>query len=215
MQPAENPTKSDKVHPLSLEPFSDKHTCDPHKNIETGMEVGDESFIVGRPKLPPSKVHEVTSPLKSIKEPLISLETTNTPLSPKRGNWKRVARTQGKKFQNVNPQTQNVAGLSSSKSIGKLDFMYKGEVTPQKKKKKNHGSFHTDTHDTCMGPFWTVPKPQVKVETRILGPLLVVLVDWAWFTATKWGLIMSQVVRKSHKTPQGKMRFLLSNKIPL
>ena len=137
MQPAENPTKSDKVHPLSLEPFSDKHTCDPHKNIETGMEVGDESFIVGRPKLPPSKVHEVTSPLKSIKEPLISLETTNTPLSPKRGNWKRVARTQGKKFQNVNPQTQNVAGLSSSKSIGKLDFMDKGEGTPQKKKKKN------------------------------------------------------------------------------
>ena len=30
------------------------------------------------------------------------------------------------------------------------------------------------------------------------------LVDWAWFTAAKWGLITNQVVRKSHKSPQGK-----------
>ena len=56
---------------------------------------------------------------------------------------------------------------------------------------------------------------QAQVKTRILGPLLVVLVDWAWFTAVKWGLITNQVVCKSHKAPQGKMRFLLSNKISL
>ena len=31
-----------------------------------------------------------------------------------------------------------------------------------------------------------------------------ILVDWAWFTTAKWGLIMNQVVRKSHKSPQGK-----------
>ena len=36
------------------------------------------------------------------------------------------------------------------------------------------------------------------------GPNSCVLVDWAWFTAAKWGLITNQVVRKSHKSPQGK-----------
>ena len=56
---------------------------------------------------------------------------------------------------------------------------------------------------------------QAQVETRILGPLLVVLVDWAWFTVAKWGMITNQVVHKSHKAPQGKMRFFISNKIPL
>ena len=65
----------------------------------------------------------------------------------------------------------------------------------------------------CEGPF--LDSIQAQVETRILGPLLVILVDWAWFTVPKWVLITNQVMRKSHKTPQGKMRFLLSNKIPL
>jgi len=36
------------------------------------------------------------------------------------------------------------------------------------------------------------------------GPNSCILVDWAWFTAAKWGLITNQVVRKSHKSPQGK-----------
>ena len=37
----------------------------------------------------------------------------------------------------------------------------------------------------CEGPF--LDNTQAQVETRILGPLLVVLVDCAWFTAAKWG----------------------------
>ena len=36
------------------------------------------------------------------------------------------------------------------------------------------------------------------------GPNSWILVDWAWLTASKWGLITNQVVRKSHKSPQGK-----------
>ena len=36
------------------------------------------------------------------------------------------------------------------------------------------------------------------------GPNSCILVDWAWFTAAKWGLITNQVVRKSYKSPQGK-----------
>ena len=35
------------------------------------------------------------------------------------------------------------------------------------------------------------------------GPNSCVLMDWAWFTAAKYGLITNQVVRKSHKSPQG------------
>ena len=70
-----------------------------------------------------------------------------------------------------------------------------------------------DQVEDCVGAFFL--STQAQVETRILGSLLVVLVDWAWFTAVKWRLITNQVVRKSHKAPQGKMRFLLNNKIPL
>ena len=36
----------------------------------------------------------------------------------------------------------------------------------------------------CVGPF--LENTQAQVEIRILGPLLVVLRDWVWFTATKW-----------------------------
>ena len=36
------------------------------------------------------------------------------------------------------------------------------------------------------------------------GPNSCILVDWAWFTAAKYGLITNQVVHKSHKSPQGK-----------
>ena len=35
-----------------------------------------------------------------------------------------------------------------------------------------------------MGPF--LDSTQTQVETKIMGPLLVVLRDWAWFTTTKW-----------------------------
>ena len=143
-QPAKNPEKSDNVCPLSLEPFPDKHAYDLHKTCESGKVVGDESFIVDRPKLSPSEAHEVISPLKSFKVPLISLETTNTPLRLKRGNWKRVARAQGKKSQNVDPQTQNVIGLSGSKRIGRLNFMDEDEGTP---KKKLRDLVHTDVYN--------------------------------------------------------------------
>jgi len=46
-QPVENPKKSDKVRPLSLEPFLDKHACDLHKTYKSGKEVRDESSIMG------------------------------------------------------------------------------------------------------------------------------------------------------------------------
>ena len=128
---------------MSLEPFPNKHAYDLHKTCEPGKEVGDESSIVGRPKLSPFEAHEVTSPLKSFKVPPISLETTNTSLSPKRGNWKRIARAQGKKTQNVDPQTQNMTGLSCSKRLGKLDFMDEDEGMPQK---KLHDSVHTNVY---------------------------------------------------------------------
>ena len=144
MQLAKNPEKSDKVRPLSLEPFLDKHAFDPHKTCELEKEIEDESSIVGRPKHSPFEAHKVTSTLKAFKVPPISLETTNTPLSPKRGNWKRVARAQGKKPQNVNPQTQNVTGLLGSKRPGRLDFMDEYEGTPQK---KLCDSVHTDVYD--------------------------------------------------------------------
>ena len=56
----------------------------------------------------------------------------------------------------------------------------------------------------CEGPFLDGTQAQVKTRilgplTRILCPLLVILVDCAWFTAAKWGLIANQFVRKSHK----------------
>lgn len=55
-----------------------------HKTREARKEVGDESSIVGRLKLPPSEAHEDTSPLKSFKEAPISLKTTNPPTKPKK-----------------------------------------------------------------------------------------------------------------------------------
>ena len=143
-QPAKNPKKSDNVCPLSLEPFPDKHAYNLHKTCESGKVVGDESSIVGRPKLSPSEAHKVTSPLKSFKVPPISLETTNTPLRLKRGKWKRGSRAQGKKSQNVDPQTQNVIGLSGSKRIGRLNFMDEDEGMP---KKKLRDLVHTDVYD--------------------------------------------------------------------
>ena len=42
-----------------------------------------------------------------------------------------------------------------------------------------------DQVEDCVGAFFL--STQAQVEIRSLGPLLVVLVDWAWFTAAKWG----------------------------
>lgn len=130
VQPAEKLEKVDKIHPLSLEPFPNKHACDFHKIYESGKDVVDEFSIVGRSKHSTIEAHEVTSPLKSFKKPPINLETTNTPLSPKRGNWKRIAEAQGKKSQDVDPQTQNVSRLSGIKRLGRLDFMDEEEGKP-------------------------------------------------------------------------------------
>ena len=132
-QPAENPELRDKVRPLSLEPSPVKHARDLHYTGGLGKEAGDESSVVGRPKLSPSEAHEVTSPLKAFKTSTSNLETTNTQLSPIRENWKRVARAQGKKLQNIDPHTQNVKELSGSKRPGRLDFMDEDEGTPLKK----------------------------------------------------------------------------------
>ena len=76
-------------------------------------------------------------------------------------------------------------GLSRNKDLGSLN--------------KDLGSFNKDPGSFNKDP----------------GSFTCCLVDWASFTAVKWGLITNQVVRKSHKAPQGKMRFLLSNKVPL
>ena len=36
----------------------------------------------------------------------------------------------------------------------------------------------------CVGFFFF--RTQVQIETRNLGPILIVLRDWAWFTASNW-----------------------------
>lgn len=125
--------------------LSYKCSNEPQKIPVAGNEVCDESSIVGLPKQPPSKAQEINSPLKQTNEPLINNETTTTPLSPRKGNWKRIAKAQGKKIQIINPDTQNLMGLSGFKRINKLDFSEENEGKPMK---KHCDSYYSNTHDT-------------------------------------------------------------------
>ena len=89
---ARNLAKDEKVSFLSPTPLSDKFSNESEKILVTGNEVCDESSIVGLPKQTPFEAHEITSPLKQLNEPPINNETTTVPLSPRKGNWKRIAR---------------------------------------------------------------------------------------------------------------------------
>lgn len=119
---ASNPAKDGHVSLLSPTPLSDKSFSNPQKISIAGNEICDESSIVGLSKQYPSETHEVTSPLKQNKEALINNDTITDPQSPRKGNWKRIARTQGKQNQAVNSDTQKLVKLSDSKRINRLDF---------------------------------------------------------------------------------------------
>ena len=129
-------------------PLSDKCSSEPQKVFVVGNEVCDESSIVGLPKQTPFEAHELTSPLKQLNEPPINNETTTIPLSPRKGNWKRIARAQGKQTHtsNSNPNSQIVMGLTGSKRVGKLVFSEEeNECKPSKKFRDSHQS---NTYDT-------------------------------------------------------------------
>ena len=146
--PARNPAKVDKVSLLSPTPLFEKCSNESQKILVTGKEVCDESSTVGLPKQTTFEAHEVTSPLKQINKPPISNETTTVPLSPRKGNWKRIARAQGKQTQTStsSPDSQNLMGLTGSKRVGKLVFLE--EENKCKPPKKLCDSHHSNTHDT-------------------------------------------------------------------
>ena len=146
--PARNPAKDEKVSHLSPTPISDKCSNDFQKIVVSGNEVCDESSIVGLTKQTPFKAHELTSPLKQLNQPPSNNEFTTIPLSPRKGNWKRIARAQGKQTNtsNSNPVSQNVMGLTGSKRVGKLVFSEEeNECKPSKKLRDSHQS---NTYDT-------------------------------------------------------------------
>lgn len=145
-QSTSNPAKGGQVSLLSLTPLSDKSSNNPQKIFAVRNEVCDESSIMGLPKQSPSKTHEIISPLKQNKEPHINNETITDPQSPRKGNWKRIARAQGKQTQSINSDTQNLVGLSGSKRINRLDFLEENE-DEGKSLKKHYDSHHSNTHD--------------------------------------------------------------------
>ena len=102
---------------------------------------------MGLTKQTPFEAHELTSPLKQLNQPPSNNESTTIPLSPRKGNWKRIARAQGKQTQTptTNPDTQNLVGLSGSKRVGRLYFSEENEGKPLK---KHYDSHHSNTHDT-------------------------------------------------------------------
>ena len=140
--------KDEKVSLLSPAPLSNKCSNESEKILVTGNEVCDKSSIVVLPKQTPFKAHEITSPLKQLNEPPINNETTTVPLSPRKENWKRIARAQGKQTNtsNSNPVSQNVMGLTGSKRVGKLVFSEEeNECKPLEKLRDSHQS---NTYDT-------------------------------------------------------------------
>ena len=145
---ARNLAKDENVSLLSPMPLSDKCSNESEKILVTGNEVCDESSIVGLPKQTPFEAHEITSALKQLNEPPINNETTTVPLSSRKGNWKRIARAQGKQTQTStsNPNSQNLMGLTGSKRVGKLVFSE--EENECELSKKFCDLHHSNTHDT-------------------------------------------------------------------
>ena len=64
----------------------------------------------------------------------------------------------------------------------------------------HHHISHNPNHTLWGSFFGQYLGPSRNKNPR---PFTGCLVDWAWFIAAKWGLITNQVVRKSHKSPQG------------
>ena len=143
---ASNSAKSGRVSLLSPTPLSDKNSNSSQKILVTEKEICDESSIVGLPKQYPSEAHEITSPLKQNKEAFINNDSITNHQSPRKGNWKRIARAQGKQNQVINSDTQNIVGLSCSKRTNRLDFLEENE-DEGKPLKKHCDSHHSTTHN--------------------------------------------------------------------
>ena len=101
----ENQSNDAWVRPLSLAPSSDLHSRISQKSFmmdkEVEVKVSDMGF-----QMFSSEAQKSPGP-KPTSKPSPSNEPTNTPLCPKSGNLKRVARAQGKKPQNFNMQAQD------------------------------------------------------------------------------------------------------------
>ena len=102
----------------------------------TGKEVEVNALDMGF-QMHTSEAQKSPSP-KPTSKPSPKNEPTNTPLCPKRGNLKRVAKAQGKKPQNFNMRAQNIAGLSGSKIIAMHDCLDEIVENPQKKIRASH-----------------------------------------------------------------------------
>ena len=103
---------------------------------------------MGLTKQTPFEAHELTSPLKQLNQLPSNNESTTIPLNPKKGNWKRIARAEGKQANtsNSNLVSQNVMGLTGSKRVSKLVFSEEeNECKPSKKLRDSHQS---NTYDT-------------------------------------------------------------------
>ena len=81
----------------------------------------------------PLEAQKPTSPKKPLNKPSYTNEPINTPLSPRKGNLKRVARAQGRRTQNANMQTQSPVGLSGSKRAAMHECLDENVSKPQKK----------------------------------------------------------------------------------
>lgn len=142
---AVNPETGGKVSFSSPSPLF--YNCDSEawKISVVGNEACDESSIVGLTKHPPPEAHEISNPLKQTNKPSKNNETTTGSLSPKKGNWKRFARAQGKQGQNNKSETQSLVGLSGSKRSNRLVF---SEESKGKPLKKQRDSLQDNTHNT-------------------------------------------------------------------
>ena len=71
------------------------------------------------------------------------------------------------------------------------------------------GEIHWFVYVSCF-TLWGffLDSSQAHVETRILGPLLIVLVDWAWFTTAQWGWLQTKLCASHIKLLKTKMWFL-------
>ena len=136
MLSTENQRKDDMVRPLSPTHSLEKHPRDPQKPVEAGKETEANPSIVGF-HMHPLEAQRPTSPKKPINNPSHTNEPTNTSLSPRRGNLKRVARAQGRRTQNTNMQKQSPTGLSGSKRVAIHDCLDENVNKPQKKQRES------------------------------------------------------------------------------
>ena len=103
-------------------------SCDRDISKAFGNVVRDEASLVGLPSHTLPEAQEVTSPLKPTNEDPTPKQKPSSPTNPPniaqpkgKGNLKRITREKGKQAQGE--QTQQKAGLSSSKRPCKLEFL--------------------------------------------------------------------------------------------